>query len=832
MTHVNEAFDALSTMLAEDGPLSEDEIAVRLRAGGVGDAESVIWNALHLMNCPAAQLVDGRWIWLPTMAAGRVFTHRLSHDEVARDILTVSPDFNPIIELFEFEPHNHFADGSQTMVLIAGFDDEILEERGVPDESVPEGGILALPAGTLRDLGASTGDLVGIRFGPQGFVIDVVTATADAPLGAMLTAQLNPDQPVHVDAAVWTLCLNDPQLFTAPTPPLSEIIDSADLISQQDLLAPSGFDFGRWRFELQCASLAQRHDIEPDEAMAIWVLVEQCEQMAELLAHADSDDIPEQPGAPIAADIPVDEMMADVGAVLADPYLARTLVEETLGRAVHPAALGLLAETLEAKVPRAARVACRWLRAVALERIGAVQDAEREFLAAEAMDIGWPLTLLDLARFASDRGDAERGLALLRRAGAVPEHPLIGLLEAVRPQARTDLGRNEPCWCGSGRKYKKCHLGNEQLPLSERLVWLYMKASQHVLLTDWNELLDEVALERPYDVDPDSADPLAMDAVLFEGGAFADFLESRGYLLPDDERLLAEQWLLVDRSVFEIEESRPGDGVTLRDLRTGDTHAVHDRIASRQLKPGHLVCTRVLPVGEMLRFVSALEPVALHERDDLISLLDAGPEPAELVAFLSQRFAPLTLTNTEGHLVVICEALVRITDPDRLRNALDAQYDRSGPAEHWIEHVTVHGMQQVRSSFDLDGDTLRVSTNSNERMDDALAALSRLDPTMTIVDDERLPASDVREMATQEPFGEDDFDHGDPAILALLDEQVRAYEANWIDQPIPALHGVTPRQAADDPTRRGDLIKLLNSFPTDIRGGMDVTRLRAALGLT
>jgi len=27
---------------------------------------------------------------------------------------------------------------------------------------------------------------------------------------------------------------------------------------------------------------------------------------------------------------------------------------------------------------------------------------------------------------------------------------------AVRP------GRNEPCWCGSGRKYKKCHLPGEE----------------------------------------------------------------------------------------------------------------------------------------------------------------------------------------------------------------------------------------------------------------------------------------------------------------------------------------------------------------------------------
>jgi SEC-C motif len=26
------------------------------------------------------------------------------------------------------------------------------------------------------------------------------------------------------------------------------------------------------------------------------------------------------------------------------------------------------------------------------------------------------------------------------------------------------LGRNEPCWCGSGKKYKKCHLDRENQP--------------------------------------------------------------------------------------------------------------------------------------------------------------------------------------------------------------------------------------------------------------------------------------------------------------------------------------------------------------------------------
>ncbi|WP_211355138.1 SEC-C domain-containing protein [Blastococcus colisei] len=40
------------------------------------------------------------------------------------------------------------------------------------------------------------------------------------------------------------------------------------------------------------------------------------------------------------------------------------------------------------------------------------------------------------------------------------------------------LGRNQPLWCGSGRKYKHCYLGHpaELPPLPERVAWLRRKA--------------------------------------------------------------------------------------------------------------------------------------------------------------------------------------------------------------------------------------------------------------------------------------------------------------------------------------------------------------------
>ena len=65
------------------------------------------------------------------------------------------------------------------------------------------------------------------------------------------------------------------------------------------------------------------------------------------------------------------------------------------------------------------------------ERFGDVEQAEATFRAAESLDSSWPLTLMSLARYASDRGDAERGLSLVRRAGATAEHELVMLLEVA-----------------------------------------------------------------------------------------------------------------------------------------------------------------------------------------------------------------------------------------------------------------------------------------------------------------------------------------------------------------------------------------------------------------
>ena len=223
------------------------------------------------------------------------------------------------------------------------------------------------------------------------------------------------------------------------------------------------------------------------------------------------------------------------------------------------------------------------------------------------------------------------------------------------------------------------------------------------------------------------------------------------------------------------------------------------------------------------------------------TLLDSGPDPLDLVGFFTRRFAPPALCNTEGEPLVLCETTLRTGDPAALTVKLDQTYQRDDTdPPQWIEHVTTHGTECIRATLHLDGSHLTIHTNSETRIDRVLGTIHALDQTLTLVGQSRQPARDAREAATlaarTATAGEDSMhqlDPVEPEIAAALTRFIRDYEQKWLDEPIPALAGHTPRQAAADPTRRGDLIRLIDSFPSQHGnpGTMNPDRLRTALDL-
>ena len=711
-------------------------------------------------------LADERWASLPALLAGRVFTHRVTGPELKYDILVMNSDLKPVDMLTEREEYQRLTDGSPVVGVLMPFDADALAARGVPLDAVGDQGALLLPPGYLQGQGLGEGDALALGVAENGLSLEsvpapVVTAETVAGLGQQLSAVLKaePDEPMPLDVAVWTACADDPTLFTTPLPPLGAMLDTCELAHAGEWLAAPGFDFRRWRVAKRRAAIARDHDLGDDEALAVLAIVTLYERVAEMhaAALAAQEDGGEAALAAFAAELtgqpepsptnPDRDHGEDTPgkattvratmAFLAEPAVAEAVLVETIGSGSEgAAALGLFAETLEPLAPRTARPALLWLRGKAHERLADLTRAEAAYHAAESVDSQWPPALVDLARFASDRGHAARGLALLRRAGTPPDHVLVELLERFQAMPRPDLGRNQPCWCGSGRKYKKCHLHHEQLPLDERAAWLYQKAGMFLLEGPWRGAVVEAAHVRAQFAEVSHAvlgalgDPLVTDAVLFEGGAFAEFVATRGVLLPEDERLLAEQWLLIDRSVYEIEHVRRGEGLTMRDVRTGDVHQVRERMASQAFTAGALVCARVVPAGDTTQIFGGIEPVALHERDELIALLDSGPDTLDLVAFLTRRFAPPALHNTEGDPLVLCETTLRTADPVALSAALEETYQRDDTdTAQWIEHVTTHGTERIRATLRLDGNDLTIHTNSEARIDRVLDAVHLLDPS-------------------------------------------------------------------------------------------------------
>jgi tetratricopeptide (TPR) repeat protein len=862
---LTEVAAALDELLADGQARTPLDLVDALKARGVElgvDSRGTVESLLDSDELNLVMSIDEeRYASLPALLLGRTFTHRLTAAEVAGGFVSTSPDLEAVSLLTEHEVYQQLVDGTEVEEVLPGFDDALLLERGIPVDAVSGAAWLLAPDVFIK-LGLNEGALIGVTVSPDGFALAPVEAGASASVEAAMkawTSRLD-GGPEQIDTVLWELCADDSSAFRSPLPPVGELFGAAGLTWDDELVMPVGFDLERHRVELRIERLARLHALDEDEALAVLVIGRLYEQVAGLVTEVtdglgEGRSLPEvatalgvrAQGRPheVTSHLELDEpagqdrrVVREVLHLLAVPQVAEALLVETLGAEREgAAALGVFTDSLESLAPAAARPAVRWLRGKAHDRLGHPGDAEQAYEAALALDPSYPLALHDLARIASDRGDGERGLSLLRRAGAPADDELVVLLEHFRPVERSDLGRNSPCWCGSGRKYKICHRNREQLPLEKRAAWLYQKAGIYLQDGPWRlELLELARIRSRHWSEEDAVlqalqDPLVADALLFEGGAFEQFLAERGELLPEDERLLAAQWLLHERSLYELESVQTGQGFTARDLRTGDRLTVRERLGSRQLRPGMLLCARLVPAGDTTQCFGGLELVELFQREGLLALLDNEPSPEGLVAFLSARFAPPQLQNTEGEPLVFCETVLRTPDPTALAEALDRAYRRADEDGMWHEFVTSHGAERIRATLSLEGTELTVETNSHTRHDRVLATLHELQP-LQVIHETRRPAEDMQEAMSRAPRGSSStLDPEDPAIAAALEQFVKDQERAWLEEPIPALAGATPREAAADPTRREDLIRLLDTYRAQGPGTMDPARLRAALGL-
>src|SRR5262249_475656 len=182
----------------------------------------------------------------------------------------------------------------------------------------------------------------------------------------------------------------------------------------------------------------------------------------------------------------------------------------------------------------------------------------------------------------------------LRRAEQ-PSPLRPGLSEAMAASdPATHAGRNSPCPCGSGRKFKACCLRDALAPLSARTQLVYALLGTYAERAPGLEMITAL-IERAGNAEQHAM--FLLDLALFQGGLVEKFLAARGDWLHPDERELIEGWQRIPVTLYEVVDVQRDIGATLRALPEGPPIQLCDAMFSQSAHRLELFCGRVLHDG-------------------------------------------------------------------------------------------------------------------------------------------------------------------------------------------------------------------------------------------
>lgn len=804
-------------LVAAVGPVADTVLVDRLVADGlVGDGERDWAGEVAVCARHVYRIRDGRLACLPALAEGQVFTHRVSALELEEGRLEAGPDLDLYVTVV---PPSLPVAGGGALEL------RYWEDPGDPDRGPSFFG----PEGWLD--GLDPGGLVACRLdGGEVTVRSLADADLDEPAAARTAGHLRATfdtldgandmgGPLDAPELLLETLVRYPAAFRRPVPPVTDLLGRAGLVDEGGAV----LDPGAVGADAVRAYLADAYGLGDDGVDAVRLLAVAAERVA-------AGEVPDRGIAPRL-----------VGLLCSDQEVAPALAEAVLEiRGGDVAQLERLVDALSPHAAGPQRAPLEFLRACCAEVLGDSLAGEQALRDAVAADPGYAPAHEDLAWYLEDRGEVRRALDHLRRAGVPEAEDKVRRLQRWGGLAG-GTGRNDPCPCGSGSKYKKCCLARGG-PLADRAGWLLDKATTFLtrlpqrpdvlplIEARTGDLRDQRRLARAIE------DGVVTDVALFEGGLLEVFLDDRGALLPDDEERLAMSWVGIRRSLYEVAGVRPGEGLDLLDLRSGERVAVRERLGSRQLQVGQAIFARVVPDGQGHQVAGGAVIIPVQHRQVLLEFLDLDPPAVEICAWVGALEGPPTLVTTEGQPTVFCTATYRVADPDQAAQALAERYEAAADGSSFAEWVEVDGRRWRRGLISLEGDELVIDTNAEERLDRHKAVVEEIVGGAELLDETRRPVAEVmaevrrRGAAVGPPTPA--FEDLEPEEQAI-EAELRRREQEWVDESIPLFGGLTPRQALADPTRRGDVLAFLDEIDQEGEqpGQMSARRLRRLLGL-
>ncbi len=430
------------------------------------------------------------------------------------------------------------------------------------------------------------------------------------------------------------------------------------------------------------------------------------------------------------------------------------------------------------------------------------------------------------------------------------------------------VGRNDPCPCGSGKKYKRCCLGKdapapgawtagERDSALERLMRFSRRAEfdgdrTAAELTFWGRRLERLTpAEAREAMDFEQSrfgfhEWFVFDCPLHGGGTIVErFLAREGGGLRSSERRYLERMRLSHLRPYEVQAVRLDEGLDLLDLWANKRVRVRERLATHQLVQWDVLAARVIlgPDGELivdgspylypasakdlilrvLRRLSRSLRGKLPGRDETTFFKNVGMAFHDLwLELVARRPLPRSVT-AEGDEVVLCRAVFDVRDGAALEAALarHLELEREDDGRYaWLAaRADEAGFRRGFGTFVFEKGRVVLETMSRQRAERGRALLeAAAGPAVAY----RATSSEsveraldrwrarpaVRDRRPARPADEVPPEAAAEIVQAFYERHYRG----WLDEPLPALAGRTPREAAGLKSGRPKLIALLKDM--------------------
>lgn len=210
----------------------------------------------------------------------------------------------------------------------------------------------------------------------------------------------------------------------------------------------------------------------------------------------------------------------------------------------------------------------------------------------------------------------------------------------------TDIGRNDPCHCGSGKKYKHCHLQSDRQAQKEKRDWqraaAFLRRDLPAFARDerfaldfakalpfyWNDFYTvETAEEMSQPEALRFFDWLVHDYQLTDGRRLIDVYREENWddLSTHQQQVLAA-WQKADPAWGYTLVDYDGPQLQLADFLTGETYEVFEAGGRGLVQKGEIILTRLVPVNDRLEFSTSAAYLPKDEITDVVEQITAVRE--------------------------------------------------------------------------------------------------------------------------------------------------------------------------------------------------------------